>query len=825
MLKKNFLHNQFFFYIIAVFVLMCLLPSLTNAKRAAEKYYYSASACYKNLKKYPKKLTSVDEWLKCIHMAEAIYTTEPNGPWASAGLFQTGSFYYALFQQTKNKDYITKAEDHFQTLLNQFPLSQYATKATDQLIHMIANHSDLLQVKNECKCPKKKEIIDKKKDNTAKQMFFKAESCSQRVKNNKSISEWQTCIQLFDNVFQYDPKGRWAAAGLFYAGKLNYELNAKIHDHEYIQSAANYFQTIIINYPESVYCHRSTKVLDSIMPRIASLKTDSNQDSNQENLPVKKSKTIKPEDKTKSTVDKKKDAGARDLYFKAEKIYKQLKRSDHKEIEKWNICIAQFMSVYQYDPDGRWAAAGLYRVGQLNLEAYYIFKKLSYLEEAENAIQKIRDKFPINNFKDKTTKILKELAHARKMINQKSAPTPTEISPPVQASFSDTQFDQPAQQSKTVYITGIQYKTNLQYTRIIIYCDRSLSFRHKLNTDLLYSTKVLTIDCQPAVVLRDVNNHISIHDGLVKDVKVTQRTAQNVQVDLDLDNYQTYKVFSLKKPFRIYIDVRKSEPNNVQVHKNNSKKKPTYHPSIAKQLALNIQRIVIDPGHGGKDSGAIGYIKSIYEKDVVLAVAKKLARKIKQEIHCDVLMTRTTDTFLSLEDRTAIANQQKADLFVSIHTNAHPDSQYYGIETYYLNLATDDDAIRVAALENAISGKKMSDLDTILHSLMQNAKINESSRLSGFVQTSICTHMKKEYSQIKNNGVKQAPFYVLMGAEMPSILIEIGFISNKRDCERLINSSYQNALSESIVQGIKLYIQETNPSALNFNDKNNLNWF
>jgi N-acetylmuramoyl-L-alanine amidase len=237
--------------------------------------------------------------------------------------------------------------------------------------------------------------------------------------------------------------------------------------------------------------------------------------------------------------------------------------------------------------------------------------------------------------------------------------------------------------------------------------------------------------------------------------------------------------------------------------------------ALAKQLALGVSRIVIDPGHGGRDYGAPGYLKGVHEKDVVLQISRRLAKKIREELKYNVYLTRSSDQFLTLEERTAIANTQNADLFISIHTNSHRDRRAHGIETYFLNLATDDDAIRVAAMENATSTKNISDLQTILSDLMQNAKINESSRLAGYVQTSMVKHLQsKRYSRIRDKGVKQAPFYVLLGAQMPAILVETSFISNPRECKRLTNPRYQERLCEAIINGIRTYIRETSPTAL-----------
>ena len=189
-------------------------------------------------------------------------------------------------------------------------------------------------------------------------------------------------------------------------------------------------------------------------------------------------------------------------------------------------------------------------------------------------------------------------------------------------------------------------------------------------------------------------------------------------------------------------------------------------------------------------------------------------KKIKSELGLEVILSRTSDRFLTLEERTAFANTQNADLFISIHTNASRDRRAYGLETYFLNLATDEEAIRVAAMENATSTKNISDLQKILFDLMQNAKINESSRLAAYVQTAMVGHLRnKRYTRVKSKGVKQAPFYVLLGAQMPSILIETAFISNPRECKRLVNPMFQERIAEGIVQGIRQYIKATSPTA------------
>jgi N-acetylmuramoyl-L-alanine amidase len=229
--------------------------------------------------------------------------------------------------------------------------------------------------------------------------------------------------------------------------------------------------------------------------------------------------------------------------------------------------------------------------------------------------------------------------------------------------------------------------------------------------------------------------------------------------------------------------------------------------SLAQQLGLGIRTIVLDPGHGGKDPGAIAY--GMKEKDIVLHVAKRLADELRRDLGVTVILTREDDVFLPLEERTAIANTSGADLFVSLHINAHPSPQIKGFETYFLNLSTNDEAMRVAARENATSAHQMSDLQDILLDIMRNSKINESARLARQVHGSIASGLANPPFILKDMGVKQAPFYVLIGAEMPAILLELAFISNPDDARLLGDGSFIDQMAGTISAGIRSYINAT----------------
>ncbi|MBF0463490.1 MAG: N-acetylmuramoyl-L-alanine amidase [Nitrospirae bacterium] len=221
------------------------------------------------------------------------------------------------------------------------------------------------------------------------------------------------------------------------------------------------------------------------------------------------------------------------------------------------------------------------------------------------------------------------------------------------------------------------------------------------------------------------------------------------------------------------------------------------------------KKIVIDPGHGGHDTGAIG-VTGLQEKDVVLEVAKKTATILKEKYMYDVTLTRDDDTFISLDERAAIANGKNADLFVSIHGNANNSPSVRGLETYFLNFSNSEESMKVAARENDISVKRMkevqSELGLILASLARETKRDESLRLAHYLQNSLYTYLRKKHKDIVDHGVRQALFYVLVGANMPSALVEISYLTNPDEEKRLKTDQYKDEIAASLAAGINKYM-------------------
>jgi len=237
--------------------------------------------------------------------------------------------------------------------------------------------------------------------------------------------------------------------------------------------------------------------------------------------------------------------------------------------------------------------------------------------------------------------------------------------------------------------------------------------------------------------------------------------------------------------------------------------------TLTRALGLKIGRLVIDPGHGGHDTGTIGPT-GLMEKDLCLDVALRLGKIIAQRLPgADIVYTRSDDTFIPLEERTNIANQAKADLFISIHANSSHDQAARGIETYYLNLKGSPEAMEVAARENASSQEGVHDLEDLVKKIARNEKIDESREFAEDIQDSLSKRIQKSARIARNRGVRKAPFVVLIGADMPSILTEVSFLSNPSDEKLLKKPEYRQRIAEGLFQGIVSYLQSLNSVTLN----------
>jgi N-acetylmuramoyl-L-alanine amidase len=640
---------------------------------------------------------------------------------------------------------------------------------------------------------------------TPKQAYISGEACYKKLRHApakmKYRDNWSQCIQKFKQVYRLNPAGPWAAAGLYMSGKLYQELAKHSGKKSDLLEARDIYERIIKRYPSSRYQNKAALELRQLS-------------TTRKKQPAPKKYVITS---TQSAADE---------YHEAETCYRNLQQdpSKLKYRHNWMPCIDKYYDSYRADPTGPKAAAGLFMTGKLYADLYKYSNRQSDLLAAHTMYERTIDKFPDTRYGAKAELLIDSMPQWAKVNTTRKKDDLAEVitahsKPSAKQANKERRTPQSLINGMGI-VDNLRFWSNPNYTRVVIDASHETTYRHHLlkKDPSLNKPQRLYVDLNRSRLGKNIKKSIPINDDLLIDARAGQFTNDSVRVVVDIKSFKRYKVFSLKDPFRIVIDVwgtagtPKPGPKPPVVTSRKSGKLPAG--ALAKQLALGVNRIIIDAGHGGRDYGAPGYLKGVHEKDVVLQIARRLAKKIRKELKYEVYLTRNSDKYLTLEERTAMANMKNADLFISIHTNSHTDRRAFGIETYFLNLATDDEAIRVAAMENATSTKNISDLQTILSDLMQNAKINESSRLAGYVQSSMVGHLRsKRYSRIKDKGVKQAPFYVLLGAQMPAVLVETSFISNPRECKRLITPKYQERLCEAIIKGIRTYIKETSPTA------------
>lgn len=375
--------------------------------------------------------------------------------------------------------------------------------------------------------------------------------------------------------------------------------------------------------------------------------------------------------------------------------------------------------------------------------------------------------------------------------------------------------DNKNQATEPAHVTEIRHWSNPVYSRVSITLDRETSYKHRMLNHTIETKKSpqICIDIKNAALAAGLTD-IPIGDGLLKSIKTSILNANIFRLEVDIESLKRYEIFSFYDPFRIILDIHSERRTEIAKHEDSiqprrsetDEKKSEQSKERSRQVKTNkIRKIVVDPGHGGKDPGAVG-VNGTMEKEVALAIGTKLANKIRQELGIDVVMTRTTDVFIPLQERTSIANKVGADMFISIHANASPNKSTTGIESYYLNLAKTEKAAQLAAQENGTSLEKVSVLQAILFDLMANYKLNDSAHLADEVQKSLFKKVNSKFQGSRNLGVKQGPFFVLVGATMPSILVETAFLSNEMEESRLSDPQYQETTADGILKGIGSYI-------------------
>ncbi len=495
-------------------------------------------------------------------------------------------------------------------------------------------------------------------------------------------------------------------------------------------------------------------------------------------------------------------------------------RGQGNERADWQAVLQIFQKISRNHPKHEKAAAGLFMAGKVAHSSYARFKNPLDLGEAIISFKDLVTLHPFHPLSDDALYLLASIYLAEKgkpdlaaltlarivAVYPKGDMAPRAIqklkkikgvAPPILKRTA-----RKISKNRLATVRPVRYWTTTGYTRVVIETSTPVRYEDSFIKENAAQARQLIVDLVGSRI--PAAQQMDVDDGLLKRIKSQQKNSDTARIMLSTQTEADYKIFNLEDPYRVVIDIFE-KINEIKIDSN--KIFTGTPPSLAQQLGLGIKRIILDPGHGGRDPGAVG-LYGLKEKNITLKVAKATAVILKKQGGFEVVLTRNNDSFLALEERTALANTKGGDLFISIHVNASPKSKTMGIETYFLDLARTEDAMRVAALENATSTKELSDLQDLLLDLMQNAKMEESARLAEKVQESMAHGLGRQFPEVKNLGVKRAPFIVLIGARMPAVLLEIGFLSNPAEAERLKTDTYLDMVATQVAEGVSRYAQE-----------------
>ena len=499
-------------------------------------------------------------------------------------------------------------------------------------------------------------------------------------------------------------------------------------------------------------------------------------------------------------------------------------------------------------PASGYADNALFQAASLAHAAYEKFQRPQERSRAIRYYEWLVKEYPTSTFVKRANARLESLSAAvpstpatRAEAPPPSPPSTTREPPAVLASIERT-------------VTAASVRVTIELDREVRYLEQRLPGPARVFFDLQ--------DVQAVPDLKD--KVLSYTSDVVNKIRVGRHPDNVVRVVLDLEDVANYSVFTLYGPFRIVVDAERtvaraatvdvpalpSQPLRIfspspetprlvaysapplapltrAVRSSRTGPAPltaaTTSPprsgpgtvpatpsanaaggfSIARQLGLRVSRIVIDPGHGGHDPGVLG--KNLNEATLVLDVALRLEKLLQKEAGVEVVLTRRTDVYVPLEERTEIANRQHADMFLSIHANASRNEDARGIETFYLSFASSPEAEAVAARENSASAREMHQLPDLIKAITLNNKLDESRDLANMVQDALVTNLRKTNKEIRSRGVKKAPFVVLIGAAMPSVLAEISFVSNRQELTLLKTPGYRQKIAEALFVAVSKY--------------------
>jgi N-acetylmuramoyl-L-alanine amidase len=431
----------------------------------------------------------------------------------------------------------------------------------------------------------------------------------------------------------------------------------------------------------------------------------------------------------------------------------------------------------------------LWQGGVLAADAFWEFGQAADRDTALRLLTALETRYP-------SSTLVRQVAAQTTRLRSARIPTPT--------SDSDLRVRSPT--PTPVLLKAIRREALSDALRVTLELEREVPFYD----ERMEGPPRVLIDLNHTRAVDALNDaRLTFADDVVRRISVGRPIETRTRVVLDLQDAARHSVYALYSPYRIVIDVERRLPTAAKGARSAAAApvppvtNGTGSFSLSRQLGLGVARVVIDPGHGGHDPGA--QVKDLNEAELTLDIASRLERLLLKQPGVEVVLTRRTDAYVSLEERTAIANRAAADLFLSIHANASADLRARGIETYFLNFASNSAAEALAARENAGSARTMRELPDIVKAIALNNKIDESRDFATFVQSAMFTTLRRANRQVRNLGVKQAPFVVLIGATMPSVLAEISFLTNRQEATLLRTPKYRDQIADALFNGVMKY--------------------
>ncbi|GJL79961.1 MAG: hypothetical protein NPINA01_29500 [Nitrospinaceae bacterium] len=539
------------------------------------------------------------------------------------------------------------------------------------------------------------------------------------------------------------------------------------------------------------------------------------------------------------------------LYQKAQRNYYLLKSSKKNRAfrHQWVACIKKFLAVYDNYPSSPEAYNATFTVARLYHQLYEVTKNADDRNRASHFYYKVVSEFRDGRLTDDALlhqgkiylekknypealsvfeKILKDYPRgdqAGKARKLKAATAAYVPAPSVQKAKAASR-----QGSPYVHIKKLDLSQRSDSTRIVIHTGGAA----KISKNQLIDPKRVYFNFYNTKLDKSIRRDIQVGNKVLTRLRVSQFDKTTSRLVLDIPANKKVKIATFQDDSKVVIDLstpdekliltKKSQPVSAQKAKPiltqktqpvaNLKAVPVAvaprHKAVVKD---RVPLIVIDPGHGGKDHGATSS-KGLLEKNLNLDISKRVKKILETRYGYRVILTRTDDTFIPLDERGEVANEKHADLFVSIHANAAKRRSAHGIETYYLGVANSEQAQETAARENGelVHSVKDDQVQQILASLISTTKINDSALLAGHVQERLHSTVRKKYSGVKDLGVKEGPFFVLHDTNMPSILVEVGFVTNSREERRLRQSDYLHRLASAIAQGVHEFKKDRGPT-------------